>query len=168
MRNRVQHIPGDRSGRILDGPVRIRVYHRCIVGAVDGDGQCRRGFVAIAIADRIGVDLCRSFANVEALDRSRSIVQDKAVAAIGVEGQRAVRADNGDAERAAGDGSNRTKGRLTVGAERICTSHIAIGTNAGQDIARRHRRAVLSNLIGIGGRYRRIIVEIDTERTTGN
>ena len=57
---------------------------------MDGDGQRRRGCVAILVGDGVGIGFGESFTSLQTLHLQVAVVQRVLVAAVGVEHQSAV------------------------------------------------------------------------------
>ena len=146
------------------GAFRIEAVDRhAVVGAVDRNRQRRRRRVAVAVGDRVSEDLAERLAGRQALHRGVRIVEDIAVAAVGIEGQRAI----GSSERAPHGAARDRRHARAVGALGVSHAIGRIGVaapHARQHIAVRHQRTILGHAIHIRKRRRNIVDDVDDQR----
>ena len=143
------------------------IDRHAIVGAVDRDRQRSGRGVAITVGDRVGEDLGQRFAGRKSLHRLRLVVQDIAIAAIGIERQRTISGRERLAQRAA----RHRRDRRAIGALSVGDAVGRVGvtaTQARQNISVGGRgafpgSAVLGHTVDIVARRRDIVDDAHVE-----
>ena len=146
---------------------------RCTIGlAVDGDSERARCRQVVRVLDGVVEHLGQRLAGVQRIDVGVGVVQHIAVAAIGVDGQRAVLARHhrtsvgGHGGGAATCRGGRDRGHGHVGHDVV---RVAVGRAVGLDVASGGgaagaARVVFIHRVGIGRGHRRVVHRRDMHR----